>query len=645
MTVDKAQTEFSFQPLIAAAQKNAYPELLTLWRVIETLAEGVIIADVNGKFILFNPVAERILGVGEQAVASSEWTQVYGCFYPDQKTPFPSDELPLARAIRGEVVRNVILFIKNRMRPEGVYIDISATPLYDGEDQVVGGIVIFHDITEKIIAEKLSQETERRIEAQFRGFPMPTYVWQYLNDTFILTDCNDAADALSHGKVKNYIGQEFVKIFKDSAQIRGDLTRAFAEKSIITRDMPYMMITTGEQKHVIFTYVYIPDDMVLMHLHDVTELKQTEKELRKLSSAVEQTADSILITNREEIIEYVNQGFVDTTGYSREDAVGQTPRLLNSGKHDKEYFTDYLQTIRNGQSFRGTIINRKKNGELYWSHQTITPMRNEEGEISHYVSVLKDITELRKRQEQEFNLRVAQEVQKNLYKNSASLPGFDLAGATYSADETNGDYFDFIPLADGHLGLVIGDVSGHGIGAALIMASARAYLRAFAKTESDPGRLLTLLNRELAADLREHKFITMILARINPQRRVLDYAGAGHEPAYLLDADGQVKETLASQGIPMGILKEVVYSKSGEIELQAGDVALFLTDGISEACTEDGPRFGASHAIECVAKHQGLGSQEIITALYQEVRAFICDQPHQDDITSIIMQVGERGDV
>ena len=639
MMVDKEQNNFSFKPLIEAAQKNAYPELLTLWRVIETLAEGVIIADKNGKFILFNPVAEKILGVGNENVASSEWTQVYGCYYPDQKTPYPSSELPLARAIRGQVVRNETLYINNPMRPQGVYINISATPLCHGEDNIVGGIVIFDDITEKIIAEKLSQESERRITAQFQGFPMPTYIWQHRDDTFILTDCNNAADVLTRGKAKNYIGQEFSYILKDSAQIRSDMIRAFTEKRIVTRDMPHRMITTGEQKHIIFTYVYIPADLVLMHMQDVTELKQTEKELRMLSNAVEQTADSIFITNSKEIIEYVNQGFIDTTGFSREDAIGQTPRLLNSGKHDTEYFEDYLRTIRDGHSFRGTIINRKKNGELYWSHQTITPMRNEEGEISHYVSVLKDITELRKRQEQEFNLQVAQEVQNNFCKNRASLPGFDLAGATYSADETNGDYFDFIPLAGGHFGLVIGDVSGHGIGAALIMASARAYLRAFAKYESDPGNLLTLLNRELVADLREHEFITMILARIDPQRRILDYAGAGHEPAYLLDAAGRVRKTLASQGIPMGILKETVYSKSNEIELKDGDITIFLTDGISEAAVEEGPRFGADRAIQCVLNNHGLGSQQILTCLYQEVREYICNQPHQDDITSIVMKV------
>ena len=115
-------------------------------------------------------------------------------------------------------------------------------------------------------------------------------------------------------------------------------------------------------------------------------------------------------------------------------------------------------------------------------------MTDEDGNITNFVSVIKDITELKEKQEQEVRLHVAQEVQQKLCKTTISLPGYDIAGATFSAVETSGDYFDFISMPNGYTGIVVGDVCGHGIASALIMAETRAYLRAFAKVESDPGK-------------------------------------------------------------------------------------------------------------------------------------------------------------
>lgn len=115
--------------------------------------------------------------------------------------------------------------------------------------------------------------------------------------------------------------------------------------------------------------------------------------LKFLSIAVEQTADNIVITDRNGIIEYVNPAFEQTTGYLRQDVLGKTPALLKSGKHQESFYKELWATILEGKTFRGAIINKKKNGELYCADQTITPLKNAAGEITHFVSVWKDITE------------------------------------------------------------------------------------------------------------------------------------------------------------------------------------------------------------------------------------------------------------
>ena len=101
-------------------------DLTTLGNLLDSLTEGVVVADEEGRLRYFNPVAEEILGIGVQDVTPGEWTATYGCYYPDGQTPFPSEDLPLARALRGEEVRDELLFIKNPMRPDGVLITLAA---------------------------------------------------------------------------------------------------------------------------------------------------------------------------------------------------------------------------------------------------------------------------------------------------------------------------------------------------------------------------------------------------------------------------------------------------------------------------------------------------------------------------------------
>lgn len=152
----------------------------------------------------------------------------------------------------------------------------------------------------------------------------------------------------------------------------------------------------GEIRVALFSIELIEIDgktCILKLAHDITERKRSEEALLKLSSAVEQTADNVIITDREGIIEYVNPAFEKITGYSRDEVTGRTPRLLKSGKHDQAFYEKVWNTILSGNTYRDDFINRKKNGDLYYEEKTITPIKNAEGQITHFVSTGKDITE------------------------------------------------------------------------------------------------------------------------------------------------------------------------------------------------------------------------------------------------------------
>ena len=148
-----------------------------------------------------------------------------------------------------------------------------------------------------------------------------------------------------------------------------------------------------------------PDlELAFFYGQDITERKRSEEAIRLLSSVVEQTADTVVVTNCDGVIEYVNPAFETLTGYQKEESVGQTPRVLKSGVHDGEFYRKLWETVLQGQVFQSEISNRKKNGEIFHEVKTITPLRNQQGAITHFVATGKDITERRQAEE---NLRKA----------------------------------------------------------------------------------------------------------------------------------------------------------------------------------------------------------------------------------------------
>jgi PAS domain S-box-containing protein len=220
-----------------------------------------------------------------------------------------------------------------------------------------------------------------------------------------------------------------------------------------------------------------------------------------LSRVVEQTADSVILTDTRGVIQYVNPAFEATSGYSRAQVVGKTPRILRSGLHDDEFYRQMWEHVSQGYPFKGMVINRKKTGELYWTQQTISSMRDESGRLTHFVSVSQDITELRKKQEQEFQLQLARTVQQRFYTTPPSLSGFDIGASAHPADETGGDYFDFIPMSDGSLLIALADAKGHGFSSALVMALTRAYVRCFATLQLELDEILVQVNRSQVIEL------------------------------------------------------------------------------------------------------------------------------------------------
>jgi serine phosphatase RsbU (regulator of sigma subunit) len=255
----------------------------------------------------------------------------------------------------------------------------------------------------------------------------------------------------------------------------------------------------------------------------------------------------------------------------------------------------------------------------------------------------RQMAEAKERWEQErlrTEIRFARQIQQKLFPVAPlPSPSFDISGASYPAEATGGDYFDYIPMRDGGLGVVIGDVSGHGFGPALLMAELRAYLRALLLTRADVGEILRLLNRALADDAPEGHFATLLLLRLEPTTRALVYASAGHTPGYILRNTGEARCVLRSTGVPLGVFPDGDFPCVDIPPLEPGELLLLVTDGMVEAHgPDDDELFGMARVLEVVRAHQAATARTIVDTLYNAVRTFCGSQTQLDDMTAIVIK-------
>jgi sigma-B regulation protein RsbU (phosphoserine phosphatase) len=187
--------------------------------------------------------------------------------------------------------------------------------------------------------------------------------------------------------------------------------------------------------------------------------------------------------------------------------------------------------------------------------------------------------------------------------------------------------------------IAVGDVSGHGLSAALLMAETRAYVRSLVRTITDLGEILRQLNLFLCDDTEDERFVTLVLTILDPARRSLVFSSAGHIPGYLLDHSGATRRELHSTGMPLGIFGEAEFPPSQEIPLAPGDLLVLLTDGATEAQNEDGEFLEAEGVLRVIERERRRTSAGIIRRLRSAVEEFGAHDPQRDDITAVVCKV------
>jgi len=241
----------------------------------------------------------------------------------------------------------------------------------------------------------------------------------------------------------------------------------------------------------------------------------------------------------------------------------------------------------------------------------------------------------RREQQRTRDLEQAAEIQRGILPRRApAIAGLDVAGHNAPCRTVGGDYYDFIPYADGRLALVLGDVAGKGMAAAMLMGNLQACVQLLSEDPADLATLISRLNRSMAARCPSNRFITLFMFVLDPSTGDATYCNAGHNPAVVVRASGEV-ETLSAIGTVLGFLPDVPYDEHVE-HLEPGDMLVLYSDGITEAIDRNEEQFGEQRLAELLVARRSDSAADIVSAVVSAVDAWCPSEVPDDDITIIV---------
>jgi serine phosphatase RsbU (regulator of sigma subunit) len=239
----------------------------------------------------------------------------------------------------------------------------------------------------------------------------------------------------------------------------------------------------------------------------------------------------------------------------------------------------------------------------------------------------------------EHDLDVARTIQQSLLPVSMPvIAGFDIAAWNQPADQTGGDYYDWQPLPDGRVLVALADVTGHGIGPALLAAVCRAYARTNFTVDDGLLDAMTRINASLSGDLKEGRFVTFVAAICTPGNSRVELLSAGHGPLFFYTLRHDRFDAMKAHGMPLGISSSLVTDPPQMLELDLGDMLVLATDGFFEWENAQGEQFGVARLEATIRASRERPASEIIATLYSAVIAFSQGTPQKDDLTAIIIK-------
>ena len=356
--------------------------------------------------------------------------------------------------------------------------------------------------------------------------------------------------------------------------------------------------------------------------------------------------DAVIVTDLNSTIIQWNKGAERQLGYTSEEAIGRPVYFLYPEERKKFSQRELISTMKKKGMLDFEAVMRKKSGEEIIVHTSLSTVTDAEQNIVGVISYTLDITKQKKaealqreKERIQRDLDIASSIQQGLLPSEPPhAEGFQFAGWNEAADQTGGDYFDWLELPDGRIVVCIADVSGHGIGPALIVAVCRAYFRAITDIQSTLNSIMSRVNKLICDDLSSGRFIAAAVGILEPAHKLMYLYSAGHAPIFFYDASQNEVCLWGADDPPLGIVSDQTLNQPKTVKFETGDILVLVTDGFFEWANKEGERFGTVRIKDAISKHSDLSPREIIMTLHKEVKSFSCGTTQMDDLTAVVIK-------
>ena len=629
--------------------------------ILNSVGDAMITIDTGSTITGMNPKAEELTGWKEVEAKGVLFTDIVNISMDEtgEKSGYTIEQFPESRKT-AESNGHLLLIARNGNKYR---VSVSSAPIKNIAGKMNGIVLVMRDVTEEYTLQQRIIESEKQFRSLYNSMTEGVCQHEVVYDEsgsaidYRIIDINTAYENILDMHRTDVVGKLGSEVYKTD---EAPYLEIFSDVAGTGNSVQFEVYFRPLNKHFSVSAFSTGKGKFATVFGDISELRQADERIRLQSAALEASANAVLITDRNGIIELINPAFTKLTGYSEAEAIGKNPRdIVKSDKHDTKFYKNIWDTILCGSTWQGDIINRRKDGSLYHEEQTIAPVVDAEGEISHFISIKQDVTE-RKQAEQTLHeqqreliklnklleekidiqaaeLQLAAQIQKNLLPGETPLvSGYDLTALNTPANEIGGDYFDFIRLDDHRIAIILGDVSGKGLSASLLMANLQAVIRGQVMFNPGPKECLERANKLLFHSTDSDKFATLFYGILDTQKNTLRYVNAGHNPP-IMYSSGTIPVTLNNSGLLLGAFEDVLYEEK-EILIGPKDHLIIYSDGVCEAMNDIFEEFGEEKLLEIIGQNGDMHPNELEEKITSAIKMHTKESPQSDDMTMILVK-------
>jgi PAS domain S-box-containing protein len=568
--------------------------------ILSNMGDAVIVAGRDEKFLIFNPAAERMFGERATDITSADWPRRHGLYLPDKVTLFPSDQTPLARAIRGEETNRVEMFVRQAQAPRGLWTRINGRPLRAANGEIIGGVIVCRDITE-------AKEEEFFRAGQSR-------VLELIAEDAPLSETLTSLVLLMEGQAEG-LRCSILLLSRDGIHVEHGAAPNLPEVYVKAVDGAPI----GPRAGSCGTAMYTRQPVVVTNV--LTDpLWADYRELAKISGLHACWSTPIISSHGE-----VLGSFAMYRQESRGPRAEET-RLTEVATH--------LARI--------AVERQRAQAELLALNAQL------EERVKERTRELRE-----KNRQMEEELQMARELQLALLpRQFPTIPvgappdesALSFLSLYFPTGDVSGDFFSVFPVGEKAAGVLICDVMGHGVRSALITGMIRGLVEEHAKFAADPGELLTRINRALTVILQQAgttMFATCFYVVADVERSELRFANAGHPCALHVRRAGASVEKLddeQSRGLVMGVFPSATYATATR-SMVKGDLVMLFTDGLYEVEDATGALFDEEQLRATVSRHAALVPEEFFDRVVSDIRKYSQSETFADDVCVVGMQI------